>query len=165
MGSDDGWVNSYHGRMRAAMGDATLFFLGARGVIRDERGRILLIKRSDNGYWAFPAGAMELGESMRDCAIRETFEETGLKAGQATLFAFLSGPQYTFTNMFGDTYQHVSGSYLLTEVSGELNPDPAEAADAGWFAPDDLPEPTSGAVRWTLDHLARFEETGQIYSD
>ncbi|GAA1400275.1 hypothetical protein GCM10009662_21600 [Catellatospora coxensis] len=147
------------------MGDATLFFLGARGVIRDERGRILLIKRSDNGYWAFPAGAMELGESMRDCAIRETFEETGLKAGQATLFAFLSGPQYTFTNMFGDTYQHVSGSYLLTEVSGELNPDPAEAADAGWFAPDDLPEPTSGAVRWTLDHLARFEETGQIYSD
>ncbi|GAA2387039.1 hypothetical protein Cme02nite_21580 [Catellatospora methionotrophica] len=147
------------------MGDATLFFLGARGVIRDEQGRVLLIKRTDNGYWAFPAGAMELGESMRDCAIRETFEETGLKAGSATLFAFLSGPQYTFTNIFGDTYQHISGSYLLTEVSGELTPDPDEAADAGWFALDDLPEPTSGAVRWTLDHLARFEETGQIYSD
>jgi ADP-ribose pyrophosphatase YjhB (NUDIX family) len=102
---------------------------------------------------------------MRDCAIRETFEETGLKAGRATLFAFLSGPQYTFTNVFGDTYQHISGSYLLTEVSGELMPDPYEASDAGWFHPDDLPQPTSGAVLWTLEHLARFEATGEIYSD
>ncbi|WP_254549591.1 NUDIX domain-containing protein [Catellatospora tritici] len=165
MGSDEDWYNSYHGRVRAAMGSATLFFLAARGVIRDGQGRVLLIKRTDNGYWAFPAGAMELGESMRDCAIRETFEETGLKAGNAVLFAFLSGPQYTFTNVFGDTYQHISGSYLLTDITGELDPDPYEASDCGWFAPDALPEPTSGAVTWTLEHLARFEQTGEIFVD
>jgi ADP-ribose pyrophosphatase YjhB (NUDIX family) len=108
---------------------------------------------------------MELGESLMDCAIRETFEETGLKAGRATLFAFLSGPQYTFTNVFGDTYQHVSGSYLLEDVVGELDPDPEEATDAGWFGADELPPDSSRAVTWTLAHLASFEETGQIVLD
>lgn len=160
MGAVEDWQNSYHGRLRNAMGDATLMFVGARGIIRDEQGRFLLIKRADNAVWAFPAGAMEIGESLAECAIRETFEETGLKAGRASLFAFLTGPQYTFTNIYGDTYQHLSGSYLLEDVTGELSPDPEEATDTGWFAPDEFPEPTSRAVHWTLDHLAKFEATG-----
>ncbi|HCT80447.1 MAG TPA: NUDIX hydrolase [Micromonosporaceae bacterium] len=160
MGAVEDWQNSYHGRLRNAMGDATLMFVGARGIIRDEQGRFLLIKRTDNAVWAFPAGAMEIGESLPECAVRETFEETGLKAGRATLFAFLTGPQYTFTNIYGDTYQHLSGSYLLEDVTGELSPDPEEATDAGWFTPDGFPEPTSRAVHWTLDHLAKFEATG-----
>lgn len=163
MGAVEDWQNSYHGKLRAAMGDATLMFVGARGIIRDESGRYLLIKRADNGEWAFPAGAMEIGESLSDCAVRETFEETGLKAGKATLIAFLTGPAYTFKNIFGDTYQHLSGSYLLTEISGELNPDPEEATDAGWFSPAEFPDPTSRVVPWTLAHLAEYEETGRPF--
>lgn len=163
MGAVEDWQNSYHGRLRAAMGDAVLMFVAARGLIRDEQGRFLLIKRADNGVWALPAGAMEIGESLPDCAIRETFEETGLKAAKATLIAFLTGPEYTFTNVFGDTYQHLSGTYLLEEVTGELKPDPEEATDAGWFAPADFPEPISRVVYWSLDHLAEFEATGRPY--
>jgi len=165
MGAVEDWQNSYHGRLRSAMGDATLMFVGARGVIRNLKGEFLLIQRSDNGMWAFPAGGMEIGESLADCAIRETFEETGLKAGKATLFAFLTAPRYTFTNMFGDTYQHLSGSYLLEEVSGDLQPDPEEVRDAGWFTLDTVPDDTSLVVGWTLGHLAEFEETGKLFLD
>lgn len=165
MGAVEDWQNSYHGRLRSAMGDATLMFVGARGVIRDGEGRFLLIQRTDNGVWAFPAGAMEIGESLADCAIRETFEETGLKAGKATLFALLTAPRYTFTNIFGDTYQHISGTYLLEEITGELTPDPEEALDAGWFALDTMPAKSSRVVEWTLGHLAMFEETGQLFLD
>lgn len=165
MGAAEDWQNSYHGRLRSAMGDATLMFVGARGVIRNDRGEFLLIQRADNGIWAFPAGAMEIGESLADCAIRETFEETRLKAGKATLFAMLTAPRYTFTNMFGDTYQHISGSYLLEDISGELNPDPQEARDAGWFALDRLPHATSSVVAWTAGHLAIFEATGTLFLD
>ncbi len=163
MGAVEDWQNSYHGRLRAAMGDAVLFLVAARGIIRDEQGRFLLIKRSDNGVWAFPAGAMEIGESLPECAIRETFEETGLKASKATLIAFLTGPQFTFTNVFGDTYQHLSGSYLLEGVTGELKPDPEEATDAGWFSPAEFPEPISRIVHWSLEHLAEYEATGRPY--
>lgn len=165
MGVVEDWQNSYHGRLRAAMGDATLMFVGARGVIRNPKGEFLLIQRSDNKMWALPAGAMEIGESMADCAIRETFEETGLKAGKATMFAFLTAPRYTFTNMFGDTYQHISGSYLLEEVTGELKPDPEETLDAGWFTLDALPDKTSLVVAWTMGHLAEFEATGKLFLD
>ena len=142
------------------MGDATLFFLlGARGVIRDERSRVLLIKHTDNGYWAFPAGAMELGESMR--RLRDPGDVRGDRAeGQARrrCLAFLSGPQYTFTNVFGDTYQHISGSYLLDRgVHGELTPEPGRGRRRGLVHPGQTcPSRPRGAVRWTLDHLARF---------
>ncbi|WP_370457861.1 NUDIX domain-containing protein [Actinoplanes sp. OR16] len=50
--------------------------VGARAVLRDPDGRVLLIKRSDNGRWALPAGTMELGQTLHDCAIRETDETT-----------------------------------------------------------------------------------------
>ena len=74
------WAESYLGRVRTSVGDAdTILFVGARGVILDEQHRLLLIQRSDNHRWAIPAGAMELGESMEQCAIREVWEETGLR--------------------------------------------------------------------------------------
>ena len=73
------WAESYMGQLRTLAGDQhTLMLLGAGCVVRDEAGRVLLVKRSDNGAWALPAGSMELGETMRECAIREVREETGL---------------------------------------------------------------------------------------
>src|SRR5579872_3039972 len=41
-------------------------------VVTDDAGRILLIRHTDNGNWAVPGGAIDLGESMIDSAIRET---------------------------------------------------------------------------------------------
>ena len=42
------------------------------------RGReILLMRRSDNGYWGLPGGFVELGECVADAARREVVEETG----------------------------------------------------------------------------------------
>jgi hypothetical protein len=64
------WAESYLGQLRALAGDRTLMFVGARCVVRDADDRVLLIQRSDNGLWALPAGAMELGESIAGCAAR-----------------------------------------------------------------------------------------------
>lgn len=99
------WAESYVGQLRALAGDRTLMFVGARGVLIDAAGRLLLIQRSDNGHWAMPAGAMELGESIADCVVREVWEETGLRPLAVTPFALHTGPAYTITNMYGDTYR------------------------------------------------------------
>src|SRR5436190_23625475 len=81
------WDESYVGQLRALAGpERTLITMGARSVLRDADGRVLLIKRSDNGLWAYPAGTMELGETMRECAVREVLEETGLVARAVTPF-------------------------------------------------------------------------------
>lgn len=156
------WTQSYLGQLRALAGDRILLFVGGRGVLRDPAGRVLLMRRSDNGLWALPGGAMELGESIADCAIREVWEETGVRATTATPFAIYSGSRYTYTNTFGDTYQLFVTAFALSDWSGELAPDPEEATEAAFFAPDALPEPLARSVLESLADLATFERTGQL---
>ena len=47
-------------------------------VIRDD-GRVLAIKRADNGAWVQPGGVVELNEDPRDAVRREVLEETGVR--------------------------------------------------------------------------------------
>ena len=47
-------------------------------VVINAAGEVLLIRRSDNDNWALPGGAIDLGESMVQAAVRETREETGI---------------------------------------------------------------------------------------
>jgi ADP-ribose pyrophosphatase YjhB (NUDIX family) len=157
------WGESYLGQLRAKAGDTdTLMFVGARGVLFDEQGRLLLIQRSDNRRWALPAGAMELGESITDCAVREVWEETGLKATQLTPFVLHSGPQYTFTNEWGHTYQHHVTTFRVDAWEGELQRVTDETLDARFWPLDALPEPSSTVLADVLSDLAEFERTGRL---
>jgi 8-oxo-dGTP pyrophosphatase MutT (NUDIX family) len=131
-------------------------------VVRDDVGRVLLIRRSDNGYWALPAGAMELGESIAEAAAREVFEETGLKASALTPFGMYTGAAYTHTNMYGDTYQLHVTAFRVDAWEGDLLTETAETTGAGFFPLDELPEPLSGSVPETLADLATFEATGRF---
>jgi 8-oxo-dGTP pyrophosphatase MutT (NUDIX family) len=155
------WDESYLGRVRKGVGDTdTLLFVGARGVILDEQNRLCMIQRSDNHRWAIPAGAMELGESMEECAIREVWEETGLRATSLTPFAFSTS--ITYTNQFGHTYQQILMSFRIHTWEGELLRVTDESVDAGFFPLDALPGPKSPVVEETLADLASFEATGRL---
>ena len=156
------WSESYFGQLRALAGDRTLLLTAARLVLRHPDHGLLLIRRADNGVWSVPAGAMELGESIADCAIRELREETGLAATRVTPYALHTGPGYTQRNMFGDVYQHFVVLFRVDEWSGELVRATDETIDAGFFAEPSLPAPLSRTVAETLADLAAFESTGQL---
>jgi ADP-ribose pyrophosphatase YjhB (NUDIX family) len=156
------WSESYFGQLRALAGDRTLLLTATRVVLHDDAGRLLLIQRADDGYWSVPAGAMELGESIADCAVRELHEETGLRATAVTPFAMHTGPGYTYRNMFGDTYQHFVVLFRVDEWHGELVRKTDETTDAGFFTATERPQPISVTVAETLADLTTFEATGRL---
>ncbi|MFE1957539.1 NUDIX hydrolase [Streptomyces sp. NPDC059479] len=69
--------------------------MSVAGVIVDQQGRALLIKRRDNGHWEPPGGVVEAGETLPDALQREVLEETGIKIA---LPASLTG---VYKNMTG----------------------------------------------------------------
>ncbi len=46
-------------------------------IVEDDRGRVLLIHKTDNNLWALPGGGHDIGESIADTVVREVREETG----------------------------------------------------------------------------------------
>jgi len=57
---------------------------GTAAVI-DEKGGILLMRRSDNYLWVMPGGVMEVGETPAEAVVRETLEETGIRCKPVAL--------------------------------------------------------------------------------
>jgi mutator protein MutT len=65
-------------------------------IIKDEKGRILLQKRSDYGNWGLPGGAMEPGESIEETMIREVKEETGLTIDDYNFYSVYTGKRMVY---------------------------------------------------------------------
>ena len=130
---------SYVGQLRKLVGNRRLLTPGTGAFIFDERGRILLVRRRDNGVWAMPAGMMELAETVYDAMCREVREETGLEVLSATLVAIYSGPRFAWTNQFGSKHQHLGFQFRVDDWSGSLATETDETVDAGFFDPAEVP--------------------------
>jgi 8-oxo-dGTP pyrophosphatase MutT (NUDIX family) len=63
-------------------------------VVANDAGDILLIRRSDNDNWALPGGAIDLGESAAQAAVRETREETGIDCEITGLVGIYTDPKH-----------------------------------------------------------------------
>lgn len=65
----------------------------AADVIAEKDGKILLIERKNEPYgWAIPGGFVDYNEKVEDAAVRELFEETGIKADEIELLGVYSDP-------------------------------------------------------------------------
>jgi ADP-ribose pyrophosphatase YjhB (NUDIX family) len=63
-------------------------------VVVNDAGEILLIRRTDNGNWAVPGGAIDLGESVAQAAVRETLEESGIECAITGIVGIYSDPRH-----------------------------------------------------------------------
>ena len=112
---------SYLGQLRQIIGKRKIFAVTARGIVQNEAGEILLVRRSDNGAWVMPAGSIELEESIYDCVKREVFEETGLTVLSATPIAIYSEPRFSFVTAYGDPYQPLSIVFIIDQWRATCN--------------------------------------------
>ena len=103
----------------------------------DDRGRVLLQRRRDTGQWALPMGKMELGETPRQCAVRETWEETGVLVRVTGLLGVFSDPAHIVAYGDGEIRQEYE-VILLAEPMGGGPAVNDEASDVRWVDPADL---------------------------
>jgi mutator protein MutT len=131
-------ATGYLGRLRECVGHDPLLAPAAAACIRDEEGRILLLRRSDgDNLWGFPGGAMELGERAAEAVVREVREETGLKVEPVALIGIYSRPEYAFVYPNGDRVQPVTIFFECRVVGGELRLDMREIMGARYFGPEE----------------------------
>ncbi|MBO1906904.1 NUDIX hydrolase [Microvirga sp. 3-52] len=117
-------------------------------------GRALLVRRAnppDAGLWGFPGGKIEFGETVKDAAIRELREETGVHAAAQDVLTALD---VLVRDAGGDIRQH----YILIAVQCRwIGGEPIagdDALEARWFPIADL-KPNTPAMSADVDVIAR----------
>jgi 8-oxo-dGTP diphosphatase len=102
-------------------------------VIRDDKGRLLLVKRGHEpgaGLWSLPGGRIEPGETDAEALVREMREETGLEVEPGPLLGTVRRPAV-------DGAVLDIRDYAATVISGTLRPGD-DAADARWVSGEEL---------------------------
>ena len=109
------------------------------GSIIIENERVVLVKRAHppiQGQWSIPGGVLEVGEMVREAAVREAREETGLIVEPGELLG-------VFDRILRDAEKRVQYHYVLIDflcrrVGGELFA-ASDAAEVRWFSREELP--------------------------
>ena len=106
-------------------------------------GRILLIRREDDGLWAMPGGATEVGETWAQSVERELWEEAGVRGTATKLLG-------VFDSRLWDTRAkyHLYQGVWLVDISNDQTPvSGPETTGVGFFSEDDLPILSPGHLR------------------
>ncbi len=107
-------------------------------VIFDPTGQsVLLTRRSDNGRWCLPGGAMDPGESTVECCAREVLEETGLVVRVGRLIGVYSSPHRIAEYADGNRRQALALIFEATPIGGELCISD-ETTEVGYFSPEQM---------------------------
>ena len=155
-------VNTYAGKLRARVGPRTTirgsltvarridYYDDPAGpkpnsmvpsvnvVVTSENDEILLIRRSDNDNWAIPGGAIDLGESMTQAAIRETKEESGIDCEITGLVGIYTDPKHVILyTSNGEARQEFSIVLTGRPVGGEPTPS-SESSEVRWVPASDI---------------------------
>lgn len=130
---------------------------GVSAVIVDGEGRVLLQRRTDNGAWGLPGGAVEFGESVLEALHREVREETGLTIEVERLVGVYSHPdhQQIVTYPDGNVFHFVSTCFACRPTGGTLTLGD-ETSGLAWFAAPAWPAELMPIHRLRIDDaLAR----------
>lgn len=129
------------------------------GAVIVESSRVLLVKRAHpplQAQWSIPGGVLEVGEFVREAAIREAREETGLLVEPGELLG-------VYDRILRHTDERVQYHYVLIDflchkVGGELQPGD-DATEVRWFSREELPP--LNLAEDTQDVIRRgFEKSG-----
>ena len=123
-------------------------------IVADDLGQILMIRRTDNDNWAVPGGAIDLGESMTEAAVRETAEETGITCEITGLVGIYTDPDHVIHYTSND---EVRQEFSIVLTARPLNGEPttsSESSEVQWVAAEAVRRLTMDrSMRQRIDHF------------
>jgi ADP-ribose pyrophosphatase YjhB (NUDIX family) len=133
-------MDAYLRFLRSKLGHALIKAPAAGIVARDDQGRIMLVRRRDDGTWGIVGGWMSPGEGALEAAKRECQEESGYEVEVTGLLGVYSDPEHmrwTYPN--GDQAEFVSVVFEA-HVKKQVSSLDGEALEIRFFTADELPE-------------------------
>lgn len=128
-------------------------------VVRNEDGDLLLIQRTDNGLWAAPGGAQDVGERVVDAAAREVLEETGIEVRVIAVSGIYSDPAHVIAYDDGEVRQEFSLCFHAVPTGGQLQTS-WESKQVDWVRTDELDRlDIHPSMRLRIDHAIEQPET------
>lgn len=124
--------------IRSRVGHECIILNFSGCIIFDKDKRILLQRRRDKNKWGFLGGAVELGESLSETAVREVAEESGLIVEIEELFGVYS--KYFDEYPSGDKAQSITTVFTCHIIGGELIECNDETLELAFFDLDYVPE-------------------------
>ena len=123
------------------------------GGIIEKDGKYLLVQEAqEKAYkkWNFPAGHLDFNESLKEGAIREIKEETGLVIANPQLYDVIANVHMIYPNQ--DEVYYTDVVYVVTDYTGTLSHD-AESTELKWFPINELPE---NIMQTQIAYITRF---------
>ncbi|MFJ3643329.1 NUDIX hydrolase [Streptomyces sp. NPDC090108] len=111
-----------------------LHSVSVAGVVVREDGRLLAIRRADNGNWELPGGILELDETPEAGVAREVLEETGIHVEVDEL-----------TGVYKNMTRGVVALVFRCKPSGGTERTSGESTAVSWLTPDEVSERMSEA--------------------
>lgn len=132
-------------------------------VVTNGASEVLLIRRSDNDNWAVPGGAVDLGESVAQAAVRETKEESGIDCQITGLIGIYSDPKHVILyTSDGEVRQEFSILLTARAIGGHPTPS-SESSDVRWVPASELGEyRMDRSMRKRVDHYLERRDSPYI---
>lgn len=131
---------NYIAEMRKHVGHDLVMTVGCGVLIENEKGEVLLQKRSDTGEWCVPGGALEPGETYIEAATRELSEEVGINVSDLKLFGLYSGDDREIHYPNGDVVYSLSVIFITKSFTGEISNSDSEVLDHRFFDKNSIPK-------------------------
>jgi ADP-ribose pyrophosphatase YjhB (NUDIX family) len=101
-------------------------------AVANDAGEILLIRRSDNDNWAIPGGAVDLGESLSQAAVRETLEESGIECEITGVSGIYTNPHHVVLYTSNGEVRQEFSIVLTARATGGQPASSSETSEVRW---------------------------------